>query len=130
MNKSATQWMIEPIRKYASFSGRARRAEYWWFQLFYFLLNIGAAIIDTVFIGADAMGTYGIGPIGGLLALALIIPAIAVSFRRMHDLDRSAWWLLIGLIPLIGALVLLFWYVKRGTIGENRFGPDPLATSD
>jgi uncharacterized membrane protein YhaH (DUF805 family) len=130
MDKSATQWMVEPIRKYASFSGRARRAEYWWFSLFLALGSFVLAILDSIVFGVATVADYGIGPLGGLFSLGLIIPSIAVSFRRLHDLDRSAWWLLLGLIPLIGALVLLFWYVQRGTVGDNRFGPDPLAGLD
>lgn len=127
MDKSATDWMVEPLRQYAQFNGRARRKEYWWFSLFAALASIPLSVIDMLVMGADRIAAVGIGPFTGIFALALVIPSIAVSIRRMHDLGRSGWWLLIGLVPLIGGLVLLVWYCSRGTIGSNRFGLDPLA---
>jgi uncharacterized membrane protein YhaH (DUF805 family) len=69
----------------------------------------------------------GVSPISSLVSLALFLPGLAVSVRRLHDTDRSGWWVLLFLIPLIGAIVLLIWYCSRGTPGGNRFGPDPLA---
>jgi uncharacterized membrane protein YhaH (DUF805 family) len=126
MEKSATQWMVEPLKKYASFSGRARRAEYWWYALFVGLISVVLGVVDTVIMGVGSMENYGIGPLTGLFALAIFLPSIGVTFRRLHDLDRSAWWVLLGLLPIIGSLVLLFWYVQRGTVGDNRFGPDPI----
>jgi uncharacterized membrane protein YhaH (DUF805 family) len=128
MEKSAIQWMVVPLRQYATFTGRARRREYWWFTLLTVLVNIVLGIVDGAVMGGATLAQFGgIGPLGAIAALALIIPGLAVSFRRMHDLDRSAWWLLLGLLPLIGGLILLYWYVQRGTVGGNRFGPDPLA---
>lgn len=128
MEKSATEWMIEPLRKYANFTGRARRKEYWWFQLFVTLLIVVLSIIDgMVMMGAERMmETGGFGPLVGIAALGLILPSIGVSVRRLHDRDKSGWFILVGLIPLIGGLIMLYWYVQRGTIGENRFGPDPV----
>lgn len=99
-------------QKYLDFSGRARRPEYWWFALFVFIGNVVFAII-------------GIDLLGALWGLALLLPSIAVGVRRLHDLDKSGWWLLIGLIPLIGFLVLLYFFVQPGTSGANRFGPEP-----
>ena len=125
-DRTAAQWMVEPLRKYASFGGRARRAEYWWFQLFCFGISIPLTLADTMIFGTDGGFGYGIGPLAGLFALAVFLPGLAVSFRRLHDLGRSAWWLLILLIPFIGMIVLLVWFVQRGTIGSNRFGADPL----
>jgi uncharacterized membrane protein YhaH (DUF805 family) len=131
MEKSATQWMVEPIRKYASFSGRARRAEYWWFQLFFTLLFTVLTIVDMMVFGFDPeSGDPPTNLFVGLAALALVIPSIAVGVRRLHDRDKSGWWLLWGLLPLIGGLILLYQYVQRGTVGDNRFGPDPLAGGD
>ncbi len=126
MEKTATQWMIEPLRKYAQFGGRARRAEYWWFLLLNIGVNMVLGIVDLVIFGLDRGDFGGIGPFGGLATLALLVPGLAVSFRRMHDVDRSAWWLLIGLIPLIGSLVLIYWFCQRGTVGPNQFGDDPI----
>ena len=127
MDKPATQWMIEPLRKYATFSGRAPRSELWWFMLLALLLGLLVGGVDIGIFGLRWLSTDApIGPTGTLVSLALIIPGVAVAVRRLHDLDKSGWWYLIGIIPLIGGLVLLYWFVQRGTEGANRFGPDPL----
>jgi uncharacterized membrane protein YhaH (DUF805 family) len=116
-------WATRPLKKYADFSGRAPRAEYWWFYLLIIIGYIVATILDSL-LGLDgAVGPYGI--VTALFGLAVLIPSIAVGARRLHDTDRSGWWLLIGLIPLIGAIVLLVFFVLPGTQGSNRFGPDP-----
>ncbi len=104
---------------YMKFSGRAVRSEYWYWVLFTVLGNIGAEIIDAV---------LGITAINPLFGLAIILPSIAVAIRRLHDLDRSGWWIFIGLIPLIGWIVLIIWHCTRGTAGPTRFGPNPLVT--
>lgn len=109
------------LSKYAEFHGRAARPEYWWFVLFTILGNIAAGIIDAVF-GFRADGT---GLVGGLFSLAMLLPSLAVASRRLHDIDRSFWWVLVGLIPVIGWLVLLYWFVQPGTSGSNRFGSAP-----
>ena len=111
------------FQKYVDFTGRAPRSEYWWFTLFLILGNLAATMIDvTMFsVAADQYG-----PLNSIFSLATLLPGIAVSIRRLHDVDRSGWWLLIMFIPLIGWLVLLFWEVSPGTPGANRFGPDPL----
>ncbi len=111
------------FRKYVDFTGRAARSEYWWFTLFLILGNLAATIIDTAKFGVPAE-QY--GPLNSVFSLATLLPGIAVSVRRLHDVNRSGWWLLIMFIPLIGWLVLLFWEVSPGTPGANRFGPDPL----
>lgn len=106
------------LGKYVTFAGRARRAEYWWFVLFEILANAVAAVIDQG-------GTNGAAE--GVVGLVLLLPGLAVAVRRLHDLGRSGWWLLISLVPLIGVLVLLVWDCRRGTPGPNRHGPDPLS---
>jgi uncharacterized membrane protein YhaH (DUF805 family) len=106
---------------YVGFSGRAARSEYWYWILFYILGAIVAEIIDSV------LGLTAIYP---LFALAVLLPSLAVSFRRLHDLDRSAWWILLAFIPIVGVIILIIWYCSRGTVGPNRFGPDPLAAVD
>ena len=103
---------------YVSFGGRACRAEYWWFMLFGALVNCAAAIIDS-------QGSAGIAE--GLVTLALFLPYLGVAVRRLHDVNRSGWWLLLGFVPLVGEIVLLIWVCSRGTQGANRFGGDPLA---
>lgn len=115
---------------YANFSGRASRSAYWWWALFNFLVSLAAQILDRALglgpVGADT--TYGLraGVITGLLGLALLLPSLAVGVRRLHDTDRSGWWLLIAIIPIIGWLVLIFFFVTPGTPGPNRYGPPPL----
>lgn len=111
--------------QYVGFQGRARRSEYWWFALFCFLLGIVTAILDPA-LGTDFGDSFGSGGvISSLVNLALVLPSLAVGARRLHDTDRSAWWLLIALIPLVGAIVLLIFFVQDGTPGANRFGPSP-----
>jgi len=117
--------MSEAVRtvlsKYATFSGRAARSEFWWWILAVVLATIVATILDELIFGS-APGGESIGILSGLLALALLLPNLAVAVRRLHDTDRSGWWLLLGLIPIIGFLVLLWFYVQKGTPGANRFG--------
>jgi uncharacterized membrane protein YhaH (DUF805 family) len=120
--------MFQPLRKYADFQGRARRSEYWLWYLFVVVVEV--VLLGVAGAGHNPDGTP--GPLGmvvmgllGLFALAIVIPGLAVSFRRLHDTNRSAWWILIGLLPLIGPIVLLVFMVMDGTPGPNRFGPDP-----
>jgi uncharacterized membrane protein YhaH (DUF805 family) len=112
--------------KYATFSGRAPRSEFWWFFLFLLLGNILFSIIDGAIFGRT-MGGQPITILGAIFSLAVILPSIAVGVRRLHDKDMSGWWYLLVLIPILGALVLLFFFVQKGTDGPNRFGPDPLS---
>ena len=117
------EWYLKVIRNYADFSGRARRKEFWMFVLFNLLFAFLAAIIDAT------IGTYnsttGVGLFGTIYSLFVLIPGLAVSVRRLHDTNRSGWWLLIALIPVIGAIWLLVLYVLEGDYGENKYGPDP-----
>ncbi|MEO6113854.1 MAG: DUF805 domain-containing protein [Sphingomicrobium sp.] len=116
-------WATLPLKKYAEFTGRASRSEYWWFYLLIIIVYVVAMIVDSV-IGTDqALGPYGI--VMAISMLALLIPSIAAGIRRLHDTDRSGWWLLIAFIPLIGVIVLLVFFVSGGTAGANRFGEDP-----
>ncbi|MBN2740788.1 MAG: DUF805 domain-containing protein [Rhodobacteraceae bacterium] len=121
-------------QKYATFAGRAPRAEFWWFTLFYMLVQIATNILDTLFFGTGkvssgpgfwAYNSNG-GPLSIIAALALLVPALAVTVRRLHDNGKSGWWVLLSLIPLIGGLVLLFFFVQRSQPGDNGYGPDPL----
>ncbi|WP_417659408.1 DUF805 domain-containing protein [Pseudidiomarina sp.] len=116
-------WYIAVLKKYAVFTGRARRSEYWFFVLFNVIISLVLGFID----GFLALGDpeAGIGLLSVIYGLAVLIPSIAVGVRRLHDTDRSGWWLLISLIPLIGGIVLLVFFVLDGTPGENRFGPNP-----
>lgn len=124
MDRSATYWMQQPLRKYATFEGRARRAEYWWFALAYFIVLAAAAIVDGV-IGMT-FGGLG-GPLYALVFIGGFVPSLAVAVRRLHDLDKSGWWYLIVFVPLVGGIVLLVWFCTQGISGPNRYGSDPLA---
>jgi uncharacterized membrane protein YhaH (DUF805 family) len=94
------------------------------------IIMIVLSIIESILGLRSAQGEagyYSSGPLTGLLGLALLLPSLGVSARRLHDTDHSAWWLLLNLIPIVGWLVLLYWYVKAGTAGANQFGADPKA---
>lgn len=118
-------WFLVVLKKYATFSGRAQRAEYWWFYLISTLIIIGLSLID------QATGTLdeetGVGLLNSLYSLAILIPSIAVGVRRLHDTGRSGWWLLIGLIPVIGSIVLIVFFVLDSESGENAYGANPKA---
>lgn len=163
------EWMILPLKRYAQFNGRSTRREFWMWVVFLIIVSIVLSIVDgvlglggsnslthTSLAGPDASGfSYGAATRGGwltgLFSLAVLVPNIAVSVRRLHDINRSGWWILMPLAPyalgfilmasvhtfivaglmmflgFVGAIVLLVWYCLRGTPGPNRFGPDPLA---
>lgn len=116
-------WYLEVLKKYAVFSGRARRKEYWFFVLFNIIISIVLAVIDGV--TGSFSPEAGMGLLGGIYTLAVLIPGIAVSVRRLHDTERSGWWLLIALVPLIGAIVLLVFMVQDSKPGQNQYGPNP-----
>lgn len=103
---------------YVTFSGRATRSEYWWFTLFNLLAGFVLGMVQA------AMGLqFGLAD---LYALAAILPGVAVTSRRLHDVGRSGWWQLLIFVPLIGAIVLLVWLVSKGEYGTNSWGEDPL----
>ncbi len=102
---------------YVTFSGRAARSEYWYWFLFASLGGMAAGIIDAATGGTVTEGIF---------SLATILPSIAIAVRRMHDIDRSGWWLLLVFIPLIGVIVVIVWFCSIGTRGQNRFGADRL----
>ena len=117
--------IIQCITKnYANFSNRARRKEYWPFILSYTALNVVLILIDV------SVGTFhteiGYGALSGIFALAMACPTISVTVRRLHDTDRSGWWILIGLIPIVGYIWLIVLLCFKGTEGANRFGANPL----
>jgi uncharacterized membrane protein YhaH (DUF805 family) len=118
-------WFIEALRKYAVFSGRSRRKEYWFFVLFVVIISIVLSIIDGL-IGTSR--STGVGLLSTIFSLAILIPNISVSVRRLHDIDRTGWWILISLVPLVGWIVLLVFNVQDSTPGTNRYGPNPKST--
>ena len=112
------QYFLDTIKnKYADFNGRATRSEYWYFVLFYVLLSIVFAIIDTLVInpllGMNVQEVSQGGILQFIFALALIVPSIAIGVRRLHDIKMSGWWLLIALIPILGLLTLLYFFVQK-----------------
>ena len=123
---SPIDWATRPLKKYADFTGRAPRAEYWWFYLLIMVGYVIAMILDSLFGVDKAAGPYGIVTI--VLGLAILLPSIAAGIRRLHDTNRSGWWLLIGLIPILGAIILLVFFVTQGTVGPNQYGDDPYAS--
>ena len=111
------------FRNYVNFSGRAIRSEYWYWTLFVTIVVVAFGLIDQKLNPGASMGAFSV--VNLLVSLALILPGLAVSIRRLHDIDRTGWWTLIGL-TVIGVLVLIYWACLRGTVGPNRFGPDPM----
>lgn len=119
-------WYLDVIKKYAVFSGRARRKEYWMFFLFNMLFAFTTGIIDRA-LGISFDGTW-YGPFYTLYALAVLIPSLAVAVRRLHDVNKSGWYLLINLIPIIGWIIVLIKLCTDSTPGENPYGANPKET--
>ena len=156
-NMSPVDWAKRPLQKYADFSGRAPRAEYWWFVLALIVAYVVVGIVEGI-LGINTMIAGMYGPLSALLWLATVLPSLAVGVRRLHDTDRSGWWLLLPIVPyciafalgggaiasgsmaemgtagifmilgLIGGIVLLVFMILPGTPGDNRFGPNPYGT--
>jgi uncharacterized membrane protein YhaH (DUF805 family) len=118
-------WYLDVLKKFAVFGGRARRKEFWVFALVNLLATLILGFVDvaTGLVSEQA----GIGLFSGIYSLGVLVPYLAVSVRRLHDTGRTGWWLLIGLIPLIGSIVLLVFFVLDGEPGQNRYGVNPKA---
>jgi uncharacterized membrane protein YhaH (DUF805 family) len=116
------QWYLKVLRQYADFTGRARRTEYWMFVLFTAIIQIVLAVLDSLLGLAFMPGT---GVLTMLYLLAVLLPSLGVSVRRLHDTGRSGWWVLIGLVPFLGAIVLIVFAALEGDRGPNAFGSDP-----
>ncbi|HCD7551670.1 TPA: DUF805 domain-containing protein [Citrobacter farmeri] len=115
-------WYINVLRNYVGFGGRARRKEFWMFILVNIIFAFVLGVLDKMF-GWQRAGGEGI--LTTIYAILVFLPSWAVQFRRLHDTDRTAWWLLLLIIPVIGWLVIILFSCQDGTPGENRFGPDP-----
>ena len=151
---SPVDWAKRPLQKYADFSGRAPRAEYWWYTLGVVIVALLIGLVEGILGLSNSVGPY--GPLSLIFMLALLVPGLAVTARRLHDTDRSGWWMLIAVVPyalmavlgimaatsgsamgalavvgifsivaLVGAVVLLVFMVLPGTRGPNKYGPDP-----
>lgn len=138
------QYYVDTLKnRYAQFSGRASRSEFWFFVLFNFIVSIILGVLDTTLgtgytyevvtnslttattEAASISVSQTIGYLQTFYGLAVLIPSIALSIRRLHDTGKSGWWLLIGLIPIIGFFVLIFFYVQDSQPGENEYGSNP-----
>lgn len=111
---------LEALKKYATFNGRAKRAEYWMFMLISFAVGLFLSIMDSI------IGTYGsefgVGILTSVYILATLIPTISLSIRRLHDINKKGWWILISLIPIFGSFILLFFMVKASVKKNNIYG--------
>jgi uncharacterized membrane protein YhaH (DUF805 family) len=119
-------WYVTVLQKYAVFTGRARRKEYWMWVLFNLIISIILNIIDfaaNLHIGAN------LGILSFIYGLAVLIPSIAVTVRRLHDTNRTGWWIFIVLIPFVGAIILIVFAALDSTPGDNRYGPNPKASN-
>ena len=114
-------WYLKVLKQYAVFRGRARRKEYWMFVLINFIIGVVLGLISPTS-GDPANGQ---SLLLSIYTLAMLLPSIAVGVRRLHDIGRTGWWMLISLIPLIGVLVLIVFFVQDSEPKENQYGPNP-----
>ena len=121
------RYFVDTVRnRYVDFKGRSSRREFWYFMLFYLIISLILGIIDSMVFGsAPENGTPSAGVLGSIFSLALLLPSLGISIRRLHDIGKSGWWILIGLVPLIGFIVLLIFYIKDSQPGTNQYGPNP-----
>lgn len=120
------QWYLKVLRQYAEFTGRARRTEFWMFTLFSAIISLVLGLLDSLLGTTFVEGTMS-GWLGMIYTLAVLLPSLGVSIRRLHDTGRSGWWLLIGLVPFVGGIVLIVFWALPGDAGPNSHGPDPKA---
>ena len=114
-------WFLKVLKQYTDFNGRARRKEYWMYILFYAIFSYVAIMLDYL------IGTTSV--FSGLYSLALLLPTLAVGVRRLHDIDKSGWMLLLGLIPIIGQIWLIVLFIQEGSPGSNEYGINPKEVS-
>ena len=116
-------WYLMVLKKYAQFSGRSRRKEYWMFTLFHCLIAILLCVLSLLLRDSGLSPVVSI--VFGLYLLAVLVPSLAVSVRRLHDTGKSGWLFLLVLIPIVGPIILLVFFVLEGNSGVNQYGPDP-----
>jgi len=114
--KNVMDWYTDVLRQYTVFTGRAGRQEFWMFALINFGIMIAISVVENV---------LGLGILSFVYSLAVFLPSLAVTIRRLHDTDRIGWWSLVALIPLVGWIILLVLMALPGTPGPNRYGPPP-----
>jgi uncharacterized membrane protein YhaH (DUF805 family) len=113
-------WYTDVIRRYADFDGRAGRPEFWWFAL----LNVIVTVVVLI-VGYAVLGSAHGAILADLYTLLVLLPSLGVEIRRLHDTDRSGWWILIALVPIVGGIVLIVFLALAGTPGPNRYGAAP-----
>lgn len=122
------------LTNYATFRGRAPRSEFWWFVLFTLIANLVLGLVDSLIVapilGFSPFSDNGARPLSALFSLAIFVPSLAVGARRLHDTGRSAWWLLIGLVPLIGWLIFVYFAAQRSEAVTTEYGPPPLGRGE
>lgn len=116
-------WFLLALRKYATFEGRSRRSEYWYYVLFYLLIVFVLSMLDALF-DTDSE-VQGIGLLSGVFSLVMLVPTLAVTCRRLHDTGRSGWWQLIAFVPVIGAIVLIVFLARDSEQAVNEHGGNP-----
>lgn len=118
---SFSQAVSMAFDSYCRFQGRSSRSEYWWWVLFTFILGSALSLLELLlgFSSTAAQAT------NGLLSLALLLPGLGLSVRRLHDINKSGWWILLGLIPVVGAIVLIIWFAQNSQMQDNQYGPVP-----
>jgi uncharacterized membrane protein YhaH (DUF805 family) len=119
-------WYLKVLKNYAVFDGRARRAEYWYFALFSTIFSSILVLIDM----AIGFGGEGYGLLSGIYGIAVLVPSIAVTVRRLHDTDRTGWWILIVFVPLVGLIGLLVFMIFDSDEGANQYGENPIGAWD
>jgi len=122
------QWYLDVLKKYAVFSGRARRKEFWMFVLFNFIAAVLAGILDNILHTTYSNQSTGI--ISTLYSLAVLLPGLGVAIRRMHDIGKSGWWILVSLIPVAGIIWYIVLTATEGQHGDNQYGADPKAAPE
>lgn len=115
-------WYLAVINKYVDFSGRARRKEYWMFFVFNIIISFVVALVGGLIGGRDGLLTVSLP---GLYTLFIFLPSLAVTVRRLHDTNRSGWWILISLVPFFGALILFVFTILDSDPDTNTYGPNP-----
>jgi uncharacterized membrane protein YhaH (DUF805 family) len=118
-------WYTDVIRRYADFDGRSGRPEFWWFALW----NVAITLVIYI-VGIAILGSTTGGLLADLYGLLLLLPSLGVEIRRLHDTNKTGWWILIAFIPIVGAIVLIVFFASAGTPGPNKYGPEPTATAE
>ena len=124
--------------RYVDFTTRSSPSEYWWWILFAWLTAIILIVVNSILFGptieqsnsGEIIQSYDGGILGSIFVLVVLIPTISITCRRLHDIEKSGWWQLIGIIPLVGWLIMLIWLIRPGYFGENMFGANPLASAE